>query len=109
VTNYLIQAIHDKLIKDATQGNKLEKKLSLLLGGYMNRERMLIHKILEVSEAILQTKIDLDSFRTLRISEADAIPQRLKSLKEEAEFVEKREREAQEVYRHMKEELDAFA
>ncbi|KAF8251161.1 hypothetical protein K440DRAFT_615725 [Wilcoxina mikolae CBS 423.85] len=106
----LIQAydsVQDKLTNDATQGNKLEKKLSLLLGGYMNRERMLIQKIQEASEAIAQSKIDLDCFRTLRISEADAIPRRLESLRNEAEFVEKREREAQEVYRRMREELNA--
>lgn len=100
------QAVQDKLIKDATAGNKLEKKLSLLLGGYMNRERTLIQKILEASEAIVQTKIDLDSFRTLRISESDAIPRRLASLRSDAEFVERREREAQELYRRLKEEID---
>jgi len=75
----------------------------------MNRERTLVLKVQEASEAILQTKINLDSFRTLRISEADAIPRRLESLREAAEFVEKREGEAQEVYRRIKEELDALA
>jgi pre-mRNA-splicing factor CDC5/CEF1 len=55
----------------------------------------------------MQTKIDLDSFSTLRISEADAIPRRLESLREMAEFVEKREREAQDVYRRMRDELEA--
>jgi len=99
--------VQDKLTKDATQGNKLEKKLSLLLGGYMNRERMLIQKIQEASAAIVQSKLDLDCFKTLRISESDAIPRRLESLRNEAEFVEKREREAQEIYRRMREELDA--
>ncbi|CCX33902.1 pre-mRNA splicing factor component-domain-containing protein [Pyronema domesticum] len=106
----LVQAfdsVQDKLTKDATQGNKLEKKLSLILGGYMNREKMLIQKIQEASEAIVQTKIDLDCFRTLQISEADAIPRRLESLRTEAEFVEKREKEAQEAYRRLREELDA--
>jgi pre-mRNA-splicing factor CDC5/CEF1 len=73
----------------------------------MNRERTLIQKIQEASEAIVQTKIDLDSFSTLRISEADAIPRRLESLREMAEFVEKREREAQDVYRRMRDELEA--
>ena len=99
------QAVQDKLTKDAVQGNKLEKKLSLLLGGYMNRERTLIQKIVEASEAIVQTQIELDGFRTLHISEQDAIPRRLEGLRREVEFVEKREREAQEVYRRMKEEL----
>ena len=67
---------------------------------------MLIQKILEASEAIVQTKIDLDSFKTLRISEADAIPRRLASVRAEAEFVEKRERAAQDAYRRLKDEID---
>ncbi|KAA8913278.1 pre-mRNA splicing factor component-domain-containing protein [Sphaerosporella brunnea] len=97
-------AVQDKLTKDATQGNKLEKKLSLLLGGYINRERTLIQKIQEASEAIMQTKIDLDSFTTLQISENDAIPRRTESLREMAEFVEKREREAQDAYRRLRDD-----
>ena len=71
----------------------------------MNRERTLIQKIQEATEAIVSTKIELDSFCTLRISETDAIATRMESLKHEAEYVEKREREAQEAYRRLKEEL----
>ena len=99
--------MQDKLTKDASQGNKLEKKLSVLIGGYMNRERMLIQKIQEAAEAVVQSRLDLDCFRTLQISETDTIPRRLESLRSEAEFVEKREREAQELYRRMKEESGA--
>jgi pre-mRNA-splicing factor CDC5/CEF1 len=75
------------------------------LGGYVNRERTLIQKIQEATEAIVSTRIELDSFRTLKISETDAIPRRMESLKHEAEYVEKRESEAQETYRRLKEEL----
>ncbi|KAI5793265.1 pre-mRNA splicing factor component-domain-containing protein [Geopyxis carbonaria] len=101
-------AISDDLSRNATQGNKLEKKLSLLLGGYINREKTLLAKIQEAAEAIRTTQIDLDSFRTLQISEADAIPRRLAALRGDAEFVEKRERAAQEVYRSTAEELAAM-
>lgn len=75
----------------------------------MNREALLIKKILEASEAIKQTQIDLSSFRTLQISETEAIPRRLGSLRTEATFVERRERDAQEVYRKRKEEIDQWA
>lgn len=75
----------------------------------MNREGLLIKKILEASEAIKQTQIDLSSFRTLQISETEAIPRRLGSLRTEAQFVERRERDAQEVYRKRKEEIDQWA
>jgi pre-mRNA-splicing factor CDC5/CEF1 len=74
----------------------------------MNREKLLIRKIGEAAQAIAATKRDLDCFRTLRISEADAIPRRLGALKEEVEFVEKREREAQEVYRRTREEVEGL-
>ncbi|TGZ85081.1 hypothetical protein EX30DRAFT_361000 [Ascodesmis nigricans] len=109
VLNEAFESINKKLTKDATQANKLEKKLGLILGGYVNRERTLMQKIMEASEALNKTRIELDSFRTLQISEEGAIPRRLEALKEEAEFVERREREAQEIYRRRKEELDSIA
>lgn len=73
----------------------------------MNRERTLLQKIQEANEAILKTRVELDSFRTLQIGEQAAIPRRMEALREEVFFVEKKEREAQELYRRRKEELEA--
>jgi len=101
----VLQFIQDKLIKEATHGNKLEKKLGLLIGGYQARSRMLRQKIIDASEAVAETTRDLSSFRTLKISETDAIPRRLEILRNEVAFLDKREREAQETYRTRKEEL----
>lgn len=103
-----LQSVQDKLTKDAVQGNKLEKKLSLLLGGYQSRSKLLSQKIIQASEAISETKQDLESFRTLRISEVDAIPRRLEAIRSEVAFLDKREREAQEVYRARRDELEAL-
>ncbi|RPB01087.1 hypothetical protein L873DRAFT_1788686 [Choiromyces venosus 120613-1] len=100
--------IQEKLTKDATQGNKLEKKLGLHLGGYQARSKMLRQKIIEASEAIAETRRDLEGFRTLKISESVALPKRLEGLKKEVEFLDRREREAQEVYRARKEELESL-
>ncbi|CAZ85664.1 unnamed protein product [Tuber melanosporum] len=100
--------IQEKLTKDATQGNKLEKKLSLHLGGYQARSKMLCQKLIEASEAIAETRRDLEGFRTLKISEAAALPKRLEGLRKEVAFLDKREREAQEVYRTRKEELESL-
>jgi pre-mRNA-splicing factor CDC5/CEF1 len=47
----------------------------------------------------------LDTFTTLQIAEEAAIPRRLEVLRAEVEFVAKREREAQELYRSTREEL----
>jgi pre-mRNA-splicing factor CDC5/CEF1 len=89
----------------AEKGNKMEKKLALHLGGYQNRAKTLRQKIAEASEALGKATHSLDSFRTLQISEEAAISRRLEGLRSEVEFVSRREREAQDLYRARKEEL----
>ncbi|KAL1644715.1 Pre-mRNA-splicing factor cef1 [Diplodia intermedia] len=96
----------EKIMATAQQGNKIEKKLALHLGGYQKRAKTLRQKIVDAAEAYDKTKQDLDSFRTLQISEEAAIPRRLDSLREEVAFVSRREREAQEAYRSLRGELD---
>ncbi|KAF9640241.1 putative cell division control protein [Lasiodiplodia theobromae] len=98
--------IQEKIMATAQQGNKIEKKLGLHLGGYQQRAKTLRQKIVDAAEAYDKTRMDLDSFRTLQISEEAAIPRRLDALREEVAFVSRREREAQEAYRSLKEELD---
>lgn len=90
----------------AEKGNKIEKKLALHLGGYQQRSKTLRQKIVDAAEAFDKTRVELDSLRTLQISEEAAIPRRLESLRDEVAFVSRREREAQELYRKSKEELD---
>lgn len=84
---------------------KTEKKLALHLGGYQQRAKMLRQKISEASEALNKATYSLDSFRTLQISEEAAIARRLDGLRSEVEFISRREREAQDLYRTRKEEL----
>lgn len=94
------------LLSTAERGNKLEKKLALHYGGYQNRAKMLRTKVSEASSALENAKDELDSFRSLQISEESALPRRLERLRDEVGFVMRREREAQEVYRGRKDELD---
>ena len=91
---------------DAEKGNKIEKRLAVHLGGYQQRAKLLRQKIVEAAEALDKAKISLDTFRTLQIAEEAAMPRRLEALRDEVSFVSKREREAQELYRARKEELD---
>ncbi|KAF3902945.1 hypothetical protein ABW20_dc0100735 [Dactylellina cionopaga] len=105
----IFEAVQNNLIKNAEAGNKLEKKLGLTLGGYQNRQRMLSQKITEAYTAVLDAKNKLDSFKTLAIAEEDAIPRRLEALRDEVAFVQKREMEAQMIYKSRKEELDSLA
>lgn len=103
----LIQDIRNSITSDAEKGNKLEKKLALHYGGYQQRAKTLRQKIVEASEALEKERISLDTFRTLQIAERAGMASRLEALGEEVAFVTKRERDAQEVYRLRREELES--
>lgn len=92
----------------AEQGAKLEKKLGLHLGGYQKRQGMLKGKVNDAAEAMQKAQIALSAFRTLQISEDVAVSRRLDALREEVNFVSRREREAQDEYRKAQEELSAL-
>ena len=92
----------------AEQGAKLEKKLTLHLGGYQKRQKLLKDKILDAATALEKARAALGGFRTLAISEDVAMGRRLERLRGEAAFMSRREREAQEEYRKAREELDGL-
>ncbi|OAP57383.1 pre-mRNA-splicing factor cef1 [Fonsecaea erecta] len=96
------------LLAAAEAGNKLEKKLSLHLGGYQARQKTLKQKIATVYEQIEEQRAQLDGFRTLQIGEEGALARRLERLRDEVSFVMRREREAQEEYRELKERVNGM-
>ena len=96
-------------MENAEKGNKIEKKLALHLGGYQQRAKTLRQKVVEAGEALAKAKNSLDTFRTLQIAEEAAIPRRLEGLRSEVSVISKREREAQELFRSRKEELDGLS
>ncbi|PYI02550.1 hypothetical protein BO78DRAFT_463901 [Aspergillus sclerotiicarbonarius CBS 121057] len=98
--------VQNSLLATAERGNKLEKKLALHYGGYQNRAKMLRTKIVEANTALEKTRDELDAFRTLQISEESALSRRLERLRDDVAFVMRREREAQDLYRTRKDELD---
>ncbi|KAJ5589902.1 Pre-mRNA-splicing factor cef1 [Penicillium hetheringtonii] len=98
--------VQESLLATAERGNKLEKKLSLHYGGYQNRAKTLRAKILEANAALPKLQDDLEAFRNLQISEGAAVSSRLEKLREEVSFIMRREREAQELYKSRKDELD---
>ncbi|RKF59001.1 putative nonribosomal siderophore peptide synthase [Golovinomyces cichoracearum] len=104
-TDSFIQDAQESLISEATKNNKMEKKLSLHLGGYHKRAKTLRQKIVEASDALDKATYSLHSFRTLQMSESIAIQRRLESLKEEVAFISRRERLAQDLYRERIQEL----
>ncbi|KAK4134689.1 hypothetical protein BT67DRAFT_421420 [Trichocladium antarcticum] len=98
----------ETLIASAEKGNKLEKKLNLHLGGYKNRAEMLRKKVGEAHGALEKARDALAGFQVLRTSEEEAIRRRLAALRAEVAFVSTREREAQELYRRTRDELEGL-
>lgn len=92
----------------AEQGAKLEKKLAMHLGGYQKRQKLLREKMVGAADALEKAKNAMAGFKTLAISEDVAIDRRLAALREEVMFVTRREREAQDEYRKVRDELSAL-
>lgn len=92
----------------AEEGAKMEKKLTLHLGGYQKRQKMLKDKVREAWEALEKARNALSGFQTLAISEDVAITRRLEALRDEVSLVSRRERQAQDEFRKVRDELDAL-
>jgi pre-mRNA-splicing factor CDC5/CEF1 len=103
-----INRVQERNKQTAARCDALEKKLSKTLGGYINRSKKLQAKMTETSEAIEANKVKIAVARQALASEEAAIRNRTEKLREEVEFVSRREREAQEGYRRLKEELDSM-
>lgn len=93
------------LSQTAEKSNKSEKKLNLVLGGYMKRQEMLSKKLGEAHEAYQKSYIDSEVFSELRDKEAIALSSRVSGLQEEVNFLADAERAGQERYRQLKETL----
>lgn len=92
----------------AEKGNILEKKLSKHHGGYMARAKTLRQKIVEAADFLSRTRLDIETARTAQAAEEAGISERLEKLRTEVGLVSRLEREAQEVYRARKEELEGL-
>jgi pre-mRNA-splicing factor CDC5/CEF1 len=99
----------ETIIEAAERANKIEKRLTTHHAGYLKRSTLLREKIGGAFMALEKARDDLNTARTAEYNEQTAIGRRLESLRDEVQFVTKREREAQELYRRRKEELDGLA
>lgn len=97
--------VHDEMLATAEKSAKLEKKLTVHLGGYKNRAEMLRKKLGEAHEALHKAEAARNGFEILAKSEEVAIARRLAALRDEVAYISRREREAQELYRANREEL----
>lgn len=99
----------ESIIEAAERANKIEKKLALHHAGYIKRAALLREKIVGAFTAVETAKMDLSTARTAQYNEQIAISNRLESLRAEVQHVNRREREAQELYRKRKVELDGLS
>ena len=100
--------VQEAAIASAEKGAKLEKKLTIHLGGYKHRAEMLKKKMTEAHSALGKAQAALNGFEILAKSENQALARRLAALRDEVAFISRREREAQELYRANREELLAL-
>jgi pre-mRNA-splicing factor CDC5/CEF1 len=102
---YAFAAVQDNILDVASRGNKQEKKLAQLHGGYQARSKALRAKIVEACEALEKAIIEGIVYEGAQRREEVALSERLERLREGVSLVSKREREAQEEFRKAKEEL----
>ena len=77
ITSIPASTVEVNLTKSAPTANKLEKKLSLILGGYGSQRGILSGKVSEVTDAIEQARIDLSVYRALQMGEQITAPLRI--------------------------------
>lgn len=93
----------------AQKGNDLEKRLAKLLGGYQQRAKLLRQKIVDASHDVELSRDELNVSLTAQVVEEAAISSRLSKLRQEVSYVSRRERESQELYRYMRDDLAQFS
>jgi pre-mRNA-splicing factor CDC5/CEF1 len=98
----------DKITALALRSNELEQKVEKLHRGYQQRAKTLRQKITDAAEALEKTTITLNTSLNAQIAESAAIPGRLEKLRDEVALVSRREREAQEEHRRVRDELDGL-
>ena len=96
------------MIRDATRAGKLETKLDVRLGGYMNRSKVLSQQITDAFEEFEAAKVEYQSFISLQITEKAAIPRRIEALEDEVYKLASKERDLQQKYRELSDEKMAL-
>ncbi|KAK5117231.1 Pre-mRNA-splicing factor cef1 [Meristemomyces frigidus] len=100
--------ITSSLEASAEKGAALEKRLAKSHGGYVARAKVLRSKIAMAAEKLGELRLQGEVGRLALVSEEAAITERLERLRQEVNFVGRREREAQEVFRERKAELEGL-
>lgn len=117
LSTLLTNTTSSHLLPLATSASTLEKRLSLHLGGYQARAKLMRSKIVDVAEEIEKKRNELEAYRVLETAEHEQIGGisgggggdhvqggRLDRLRDEVERVCRRERMGQEIIRGLRDE-----
>jgi len=99
--DFLLRDDRETMAKEANKTSKLEKKLTVQLGGYEVRAKVLARRIVDAFDEIQKVTVDLACFNKLNIDERAIGPRRTESLKGEVMSLESRERALQERYQEL--------
>ncbi|KFM72811.1 Cell division cycle 5-like protein, partial [Stegodyphus mimosarum] len=91
----------NQMTKEAKRAAKVEKKLRILLGGYMSRNQALMKQHQDLVEQVEQTHLELNTFKTLQELENLAITKRVESLTEDVNRQIERESVLQKRYQDL--------
>ncbi|KAJ3295701.1 Cell cycle serine/threonine-protein kinase cdc5/MSD2 [Rhizoclosmatium sp. JEL0117] len=93
-----LELARETMKREHAKATKLEKKLGVVLGGYVNRSTKLKRDLAEAAKEVEEESVKLESFRAVKALEDIAIGERVEGLKEEVGRLEKREGRLQERY-----------
>ena len=94
------------MAQQAKRAAKLEKKLKILLGGYMARAATLSSSLTETQMQVESSRLELSTFNFLQELENIAVPKRLSTLQEDVERQKERERDLQRQYQSLNNALE---
>ncbi|KAI2796603.1 CDC5 cell division cycle 5-like protein [Blomia tropicalis] len=84
--------------KEAKKAGKIEKKLSVLLGGYQSRANEFCKQIRDNANQMEQSRLEFMSFSGLKVNEDRAIEKRIRSLEDDVQRQNDREKQLQQQY-----------
>lgn len=108
LTEAFDNALED-LTKYAEKTGGLEKKLGKLQGGYLARQKGLMKKVEAAAKVLVDTRLENEVGRWKLVAEEAGVAERLEGLREEVALVSRREREAQDLFRARKDELEGLS
>jgi pre-mRNA-splicing factor CDC5/CEF1 len=97
-----VETCRESMKQEALVSQKQEKKLGVLLGGYMARSQKLTKDIVSTFEDLRDARMEKQSFLKLKEMENVALPYRLERARREYNDLLMKDRDKQELYKDLK-------